>query len=290
MSVPAKPEWLKIRAPTAETFAVLREKIPRLGLHTVCEEAHCPNMGECWSAGTATFMVLGDTCTRGCRFCAIKTAAAPLPPNPGEPVTLAQTIADMKLGYVVITSVDRDDLPDQGAGHFAECIRTVRERNPGIGIEVLTPDFRGSESCIRTVLDAQPDVFGHNLETVKRLQASVRDRRANYAQSLGVLRTVKGASPKAFSKSALMLGLGETEDEVLEALDDLRAANVDIVYLGQYLQPSERHYPLRAFVRPEVFKRLEEAARAKGFVFAKAGPFVRSSYKAQEFFRLVRHA
>lgn len=279
-----KPPWLRIRPPDSDSFKVLREKLPRLGLHTVCEEAHCPNMSECWSAGTATFMVLGDTCTRGCRFCAIKTAAKPLPPNPLEPETLAKTIEEMKLGYVVITSVDRDDLPDQGAGHFAACIRAVRKENPKTKIEVLTPDFRGEKACIRTVLDACPDVFGHNLETVKRLQSTVRDRRANYEQSLEVLAFVKKSSPETFTKSALMLGLGETEDEVLEAFDGLRKAMVDIVYVGQYLQPSARHIALKEYVAPAVFARLEAAAKEKGFLYAKAGPFVRSSYKAESFF------
>ena len=240
-------------------------------------------MAECWSANTATFMVLGDTCTRACRFCAIKKNAKPLPPNPAEPAILADTVASMGLKYAVITSVDRDDLADQGADHFAQCIHAVRKMNPKTKIEVLTPDFRGEESCIETVLAAGPDVFGHNIETVKRLQADVRDRRANYEQSRGVLKAVKVRSPKTFTKSALMLGLGETEDEVREALDDLRGANVDIVYLGQYLQPSAKHFPLKEYGTPAVFDRLEKAAYEKGFLFAQAGPFVRSSYRASEF-------
>ncbi|MDO8624694.1 MAG: lipoyl synthase, partial [Candidatus Diapherotrites archaeon] len=204
-----KPLWLKIRPPTTAQYAQIRQQVATQSLHTVCQEAHCPNMAECWSAGTATFMVLGDTCTRGCRFCAIKTAASGTAVDIFEPHKLAQTVKAMKLSYVVITSVDRDELPDQGAGHFAACVTAIRKENPKTRVEVLVPDFRGEKDCVRQVVESDCAVFGHNLETVARLQRSVRDRRANYGQSLSVLRMAKEIRPEVYTKSALMLGLGE---------------------------------------------------------------------------------
>lgn len=280
----AKPAWLKIRPPTTEQFARIKATVSGLQLHTVCQEAHCPNMSECWSAGTASFMVLGDTCTRGCRFCAVKTAAKGKEVDAFEPLKLAQTVQEMQLKYVVITSVDRDELPDQGARHFAQCVSEIKKRNPQTIVEVLVPDFRGEKECIETVLNAKPEVFGHNLETVKRLQATARDRRANYGQSLLVLKTAKEISPHTYTKSALMLGMGEEKEEVLKAMDDLLKNGVQLLSLGQYLQPSEKHYPLNRYVSPNEFDEFKQIALQKGFLFCQAGPFVRSSYKAGEFF------
>lgn len=279
-----KPPWLKIRPPSSEQFAKLRTMIPKQGLHTICEEGHCPNMAECWSNNTASFMVLGDTCTRGCRFCSVKTAAQGQRVDVFEPLRLAQTVQQMQLSYVVITSVDRDDLQDQGAEHFAQCIRAVKKLNPETIVEVLVPDFRGEEKCIETVLSAKPEVFGHNIETVQRLQREARDVRAGYEQSMDVLRTAKKIAPGTFSKSALMLGLGETKEEVVETMQDLRNAQVDLLSLGQYLQPSAKHLRVQEFVKPETFEELKHAALRKGFLFCQSGPFVRSSYKAGEFF------
>lgn len=283
-----KPDWLKIRPPTTEQFARIQSMVSTLQLHTVCQEAHCPNLAECWSAGTATFMVLGDTCTRGCRFCAVKTAANGQEIDAFEPLKLANTIKQMNLTYVVITSVDRDELPDQGANHFAQCIRTIKKTNPHTRVEVLTPDFRGETTCIQTILNAKPDVFGHNIETVKRLQSTVRDRRANYEQSLFVLQFAKEWSEKhnqkLFTKSALMLGLGEKKEEVVQTLDDLLENKVQLLSLGQYLQPSPRHFTVHEFVSPKQFDEFKQSALQKGFLFCQAGPLVRSSYKAGEFF------
>lgn len=285
-----KPDWLRIRPPT-ETFTGLKEMIAHFGLNTVCQEAHCPNMSECWSGGTATFMVLGDTCTRGCKFCAVKTGNPKGVVNEAEPFMLGQCVREMnslgtgeKMDYIVITSVDRDDLPDQGAVHFANCIREVKNAVPGIMVEVLTPDFRGSRECIRTIVDANPDVFDHNVETVRRLQRQVRDPRANYEQSLSVLAAVKEMSPKIFTKSSLMLGLGETDDEIVAAMKDLRAIGVDILTLGQYLRPSSWHLAVAEYVSPEKFNKLKLTGESLGFKYVAAGPFVRSSYRAGELF------
>ncbi|MEK6837953.1 MAG: lipoyl synthase [Nanoarchaeota archaeon] len=285
-----KPEWFKIRPP-AEKFSELKELITHFGLHTVCQEAHCPNMSECWSGGTATFMVLGDTCTRGCKFCAVKTG------NPGgivkesEPFLLAQCVKEMnslsssgRIDYIVITSVDRDDLPDQGAGHFARCVIEVKKTNPGIMVEVLTPDFKGNRECIKAVVESGPDVFDHNIETIKRLQGKVRDPRANYEQSLSVLAAAKELNSEVFTKSSIMLGLGETEEEIIEAMKDLRAINVSILTLGQYLRPSSWHLPVVEYVSPEKFNKLRLVGESLGFKYVAAGPFVRSSYRAGELF------
>lgn len=299
-----KPPWLKIRPPTTEQYTQLREMIPSRGLVTICQEGHCPNMAECWSAGTASFMVLGDTCTRGCRFCSVKTAKKneKISVDKFEPLKLAQTVSDMKLDYVVITSVDRDDLKDQGANHFARCIAAVKKMNPKTMVEVLTPDFCGDQKLIETVLNAKPHVFGHNIETVQRLQKTVRDRRANYEQSLSVLKMASEygdkksgnnsfldshsnqPSNKIFVKSALMLGLGEEKNEVLQTLDDLHSAGVQLLSLGQYLQPSPKHLSVSRFVSPQEFDSYKTAALEKNFLFCQSGPLVRSSYKAGEFF------
>jgi lipoic acid synthetase len=278
------PAWLKIRPPTTQQYAWIRTAVASQSLHTVCQEAHCPNMAECWSAGTATFMVLGDTCTRGCRFCAVRTAAKGTAVDPFEPHKLAATVRAMNLNYVVITSVDRDELPDQGATHFAQCVRAIKKENPKTIVEVLTPDFRGEADLVRIVAESGCEVFGHNLETVERLQGTVRDRRAGYAQSLAVLRAAKEANPEVYTKSALMMGLGEKEDEVLAAFDHLLENGVSLLSLGQYLRPSGQHVAVAEYVPPAVFDRYREAALGKGFLFCTAGPLVRSSYRAGEFF------
>ncbi len=280
----AKPGWLKIRPPKTEKFAEVKQTIRELGLHTVCEEAHCPNISECWDSGTATFMVLGDTCTRGCRFCAVKTAARGNWVDAFEPRKLALAVKKFGLDYVVVTSVDRDDLKDQGSGHFAECILEIKRLSPKTLVEVLVPDFRGGEECLKKIVEAGPDVVCHNIETVKELQSRVRDRRANYSQSLFVLQKVKELDQKIFTKSSIMLGLGETEQQVFESMDDLRATNVDFLTIGQYLRPSLKHIALQEFVSPEKFDYYKIIALQKGFLYCASGPFVRSSYKAGEFF------
>jgi len=279
-----KPEWLKIRPPTTEKFGAIKKKIAGLGLHTVCQEAHCPNMSECWSGGTATFMVMGDTCTRGCRFCAVAKAREGKPLDPMEPRKLAEAVKEFGLDYVVITSVDRDELEDQGAGHFAKCVRAVKEKASGVYVEVLIPDFRGDEDCLRTVVESGPDVIAHNIETTRAMQKFARDRRANYEQSLGVLRNVKKMNPRIYTKSSMILGLGEKEGDILETMDDLRAVGCDMLAVGQYLRPSEVQMVVAEFVPPERFERLREAGEEKGFLYVASGPFVRTSYRAGELF------
>ncbi len=279
-----KPQWLKIAPPTTESFSGIKQIISEKKLHTVCQEAHCPNMSECWSGGTATFMVMGDTCTRGCRFCAVKTAAKGEPLDPNEPKNLAESDKEMCLDYGVITSVDLDELPDQGAGHFAKCISELHKQAPEVLVEVLIPDFRGDFNCIKTIAVAKPTVVDHNIETVKRLQRTIRDGRANYEQSLKVLRTVKELNSKIYTKSSIIVGFGETEEEVIQTMKDLRANGVDIVTLGQYLRPSDWHVPVSEYVTPAQFKFYEEKGKEIGFMYVASGPFVRSSYKAGEFF------
>ena len=284
MAAERKPEWLKVRPPGGENFAHLKTLLRGLDLHTVCEEAHCPNVAECWGGGTATIMLLGDTCTRGCRFCAVTSGNPKGAVDPFEPAKVANAIAELGLTYVVLTSVDRDDLPDGGAAHFAQTVRAIKALDPDILVETLVPDFQGDPEAIRTVLGGGQDVFDHNVETVPRLQPIVRDRRANYEQSLFVLRHAKAVRPDVYTKSSIMLGLGETEDEVFETLRDLRAASVDIVTLGQYLRPSSWHLPVQDFVPPEAFDAYRRQAEDLGFLYAAAGPLVRSSYRAGEFF------
>ncbi|MBI3412965.1 MAG: lipoyl synthase [Candidatus Aenigmarchaeota archaeon] len=278
-----KPEWLKTKLQTMGSFAKVRETVKGLGLNTVCESAHCPNISECWSGGTATFMVMGDTCTRGCRFCEVSHGKAK-EVDIFEPVKLARAVKEFNLDYVVITSVDRDDLPDQGSSHFAACIRAVKKMNPGILVEVLIPDFQGREDLIKNITDAKPDVIAHNIETVRRLQPFVRDRRANYGQSLEVLKIAKKLDPKMRTKSSIMLGLGETEQEVCEAMDDLRNAGADFFTIGQYLRPTKKQMAAEKYVHPEVFERLKLAGKQKGFLYVASGPFIRSSYRAGELF------
>lgn len=283
-----KPEWLKIRPPGGDNYLKIKGLLRERKLHTVCEEAHCPNVAECWSSGTATFMLGGDTCTRACRFCAIKTARRPPALDPEEPYHVAESIATMGLHYVVLTSVDRDDLKDGGAGHFAATIREIKRLNSKIIVEALVPDFRGDVEAVHTIVESGLDVYAHNIETVKRLQYRVRDPRATYLQSLGTLRAAKAHADatqrRLFTKSSIMLGLGETPAELEEAYADLRAFGVDVMTLGQYLRPSMDHLPVEKYVSPEEFDSLKETADRYGFLYTAAGPMVRSSYRAGEFF------
>jgi lipoyl synthase len=279
---PRLPDWLRIRLPSNDTFVATRHLLQDLQLHTVCESAKCPNHWECWSQGTATFMIAGDRCTRACRFCAVSTAK-PLPLEENEPQRVAEAARRMRLKHVVITAVARDDLADGGADHFKRTIEALRAAVPGIVIEVLVPDFNDRDAAIQTVLEARPAVFNHNLETVRRLTPQVRSR-ATYDRSLSVLRKVKAAAGTTlYTKSGLMLGLGETESEVSQALADLRGVGCDILTLGQYLQPTREHLPVAEFVSPAQFNAYAQLARTMGFIHVSSGPMVRSSYHADEF-------
>jgi len=279
-----KPDWLKVRMPSGENYKRLKALSNDLGLHTVCEEAHCPNIGECWGGGTATFMLLGDTCTRGCRFCAVKSGNPNLVVDELEPVKIAIALKEMKLSYVVLTSVDRDDLPDGGASHFAETITETKTRNPGLLIEVLTPDFRGDLNAVQTIVQAHPDVFAHNIETVERLQRKARDVRANYKQSLDVLKAVKDFDSSIYTKSSIMLGLGETDKEIRKSMRDLREINVDVLAIGQYLRPSSWHLEVESYVPPSKFDEYRDIGESMGFRYVASGPLVRTSYRAGEYF------
>jgi lipoic acid synthetase len=279
---PRLPEWLRITLPTSDSFARTRGLLDELKLHTVCESAKCPNHWECWSKGTATFMIAGDRCTRACGFCAVSTAK-PLALEVDEPARVAEATRRMKLKHVVITAVARDDLKDGGAEHFRQTIEKVRELNPGIVIEVLVPDFNESDASIENVLTANPHIFNHNLETVRRLTPSVRHR-ATYDRSLSVLKKVKDKrGDTIYTKSGVMLGLGEREEELFQAMRDLRSSNCDILTLGQYLQPTLKHLPVVEFVTPEKFAEYKVRAEEMGFVHVASGPMVRSSYHADEF-------
>jgi len=279
---PRLPEWLRIKLPTTDSFSKTRSLLDELSLHTVCESAKCPNHWECWSKGTATFMIAGDHCTRACGFCAVKTAK-PLALDADEPSRVAEATFRMKLKHVVITAVARDDLHDGGAEHFQKTIEAVRARNPGIVIEVLVPDFLNRDFAIDIVLAARPHIYNHNLETVRRLTPEVRHR-ATYDRSLEVLAKVKKrAGKKIHTKSGIMLGLGETEAELVESMNDLRSSQCDILTLGQYLQPTLKHLPVKEFVTPETFARHKKTAENLGFVHVASGPMVRSSYHADEF-------
>jgi lipoic acid synthetase len=279
-----KPPWLKVKAPSGENYLRIKNMLGDLELATVCQEAKCPNMGECWSGGTATFMLMGDVCTRGCKFCHIKTSNAPGPLDPLEPEKVGYSIAQMGLEYVVITSVDRDDLPDQGSGHFSRTVRTIKKLDSNVIVEILTPDFRGQDDLIKQLVESKPDVFAHNVETVERLQKFVRDPRATYAQTMRVLKLVKQHDPTRFTKTSIMLGLGETDDEVLQTLKDLRKIDCDVVTFGQYLQPTPKHLKVEEFVTPEKFAYWQKTAEDLGFLYVASGPLVRSSYRAGEFF------
>lgn len=279
-----KPPWLKVRMPSSPRYHHTKNRARELKLATVCEEARCPNIGECWEGGTATFMVMGDTCTRGCRFCAVQTSRKPAALDADEPANLADAIREMDLDYVVITSVDRDDVPDGGASHFAACIAASRKASPRTMVEVLIPDFQGHVGHLLRIVEAEPEVIAHNLEVPERLTPSIRDPRAGYRQSLDVLAAIKRMDPGRFTKSSLMVGLGESEDEMLTAMGDLRAVGVDFLTVGQYLQPTPKHAKVEAFVHPDQFARYRELGEAMGFKYVASGPLVRSSYKAGEFF------
>jgi lipoic acid synthetase len=279
-----KPEWLKVRAPGGPRYAALKERVRRLDLHTVCEEARCPNIGECWGQGTATMMLLGDVCTRGCRFCAVESGRAGRPLDPNEPAHVAHAVREMELRYVVLTSVDRDDLPDQGAAHYAACVRAIKAASPEVLVEVLTPDWQGDDACARALAESGADVLAHNVEVVPRLQRSMRDARCSYDVSLATLRAYKRHAPERHTKSSIMVGCGETEAEVLEVLRDLRGAGVSVVTVGQYLRPTPKHAEVARFAHPDEFAAYERAAREMGFLFCASGPLVRSSYRAGELF------
>jgi len=279
-----KPDWLRVRNPSGENYEKIKTILRMHGLHTVCEEAHCPNVAECWGGGTATFMLMGDTCTRGCRFCSVRSG------NPQglldilEPAKVAKTIADLGLKYVVITSVDRDDLPDGGAGHFAATISAIKKHDPDVITEVLIPDFQGNLKDVKMVVDAGPEVIAHNIETTEPLTPRIRDPRATYEQSLKVLQGIKELNPHVYSKSSIMVGLGENEEDLVQTMKDLRGVNVDILTLGQYLRPSKGHVPVIEYVPPERFSHYKSLAEEMGFLYVASGAFVRSSYRAGEFF------
>jgi lipoic acid synthetase len=275
-----KPPWLRMRLHRSEKFAAVQETVHTHRLATVCEESHCPNMGECWSNGTATIMLMGAVCTRACRFCAVDTGNPNGWLDPEEPANAARSVELMNLRYVVLTSVDRDDLADGGAAHYAACVKAIRERNPTTAVEALTPDFSGSRPAIETVVNSGLQVFAQNLETVERLTHRVRDPRAGYQQTLDVLAHGKAVNPDILTKSSLMLGLGETGEEVLQAMSDLRSHNVDILTLGQYLRPTPNHLPVEEWVTPEQFAALREQGLDLGFTEVASGPLVRSSYRA----------
>jgi lipoic acid synthetase len=290
MSRRRKPDWLKMQPPAGEEFTGIKQTLRDHDLHTVCEEANCPNLGECWSGrgsdgggGTATFMLMGDQCTRNCGFCDVDTGGGQ-PLDPAEPANVASAVAEIGLDYVVLTSVDRDDLEGQGAAHFAQTIREIKKRDSSILVEVLIPDFQGEEQLIQKIIDAKPDVIAHNVETVERLQQPVRDPRAGYEQSLAVLEQVERESD-VYTKTSLMLGVGEYDHEVYQALSDLRETDVDIVTLGQYLQPSLSHLDVETYVHPSKFETWRQVAEDElDFLYCASGPMVRSSYKAGELF------
>jgi lipoic acid synthetase len=283
-----KPDWIRVKAPVSPGYAATHDIVRANGLHTVCEEAGCPNIGECWEKKHATFMIMGDTCTRACAFCNVKTGL-PGALDPHEPEHVAEAVAKLGLGHVVITSVDRDDLPDGGAGHFAAVIHAIRARCPATTIEVLTPDFLRKDSAAELVIDAKPDVFNHNLETVPSRYLTVRPG-ARYFHSIRLLQQVKERDPSMFTKSGIMVGLGEERNEVLALMDDLRSADVDFLTIGQYLQPTRKHHPVVRFVTPDEFKAFEAMAYAKGFLMVSASPLTRSSHHAGEDFARLKAA
>jgi lipoyl synthase len=283
-----KPDWIRVKAPVSKGYAATHAIVREHGLHTVCEEAGCPNIGECWEKKHATFMILGDTCTRACAFCNVKTGL-PGPLDPREPAHVADATAKLGLTHVVVTSVDRDDLEDGGAGHFADTIRAIRGRCPGTTIEVLTPDFLRKQGAVERVVAARPDVFNHNLETVPSRYLAVRPG-ARYFASLRLLQQVKEIDPSLFTKSGIMVGLGEERHEVLQVMDDLRSAGVDFLTIGQYLQPTRKHHPVIRFVPPDEFEALKTIAFAKGFLMVSASPLTRSSHHAGEDFARLKAA
>ena len=274
------PPWIRTRVVEGENFKELKQLVNARRLHTVCEEAKCPNIFDCWSRRTATFMILGDVCTRACRFCAV-TSGRPAELDIGEPLRVAESVAQLGLRHAVITSVDRDDLADGGAGMFARTIKAIRRRSPATTIEVLTPDFQGDLAAVQTVVEARPDIFNHNTETVPRLYARIRPK-AVYANSLALLQHVKRLAPEMVTKSGLMVGLGETEDELLDVFRNMRAHDIDVLTVGQYLRPSKKHAEVARYYRPEEFVELKQQAMEMGFAHVEAGPMVRSSYHADE--------
>jgi lipoic acid synthetase len=286
--VARKPEWIRVKAPNSPEYAETKRLVREFGLNTVCEEAACPNIGECWKQKHATFMIMGDTCTRACAFCNVKTGL-PGALNPHEPMNVAEAVGKLGLHHVVITSVDRDDLADGGAAHFAAVIAAMRLQAPETTVEILTPDFLRKPGAVETVAKAGPDVFNHNLETVPRLYPTIRPG-ARYFTSLRLLQTVKEVDPALFTKSGIMVGLGESREEVHQVMDDLRAADVDFLTIGQYLQPTPKHAPVDRFVTPDEFKSYAAVARAKGFLMVSASPMTRSSYHAGEDFERLRAA
>jgi len=286
---PRRPEWVKVRAPSADSrYFEVRDLIHGQSLHTICEEARCPNISECWGRGTATFQILGDTCTRACRYCYVNSGKPEHPPDPLEPLRLAQTAARMGLKHVVVTSVDRDDVPDRGAGHYAATVRALKNKVPEASVEVLTPDFLGvEEEALRTVLAARPEVFNHNIETVRRLHRRMRGAKSSYDKALWLLaRTKELADYPVMTKSGIIVGLGETNNEVVETMRDLREHGVDVVTIGQYLQPSSKHAQIDRWVHPDEFRWFREQGEELGFGSVFSGPLVRSSYRADE----QRHA
>lgn len=279
-----KPPWLKVRLPNGKQYESVLGKVNSLDLHTVCQEARCPNLAECWGAGTATIMILGDTCTRGCHFCAVKTGNPRGEVDWLEPKRVAEAVAEMAWNYLVLTAVDRDDLADGGASIFANTVRMIHKLSPDAKVECLTGDFAGDLGALDVVLEAQPEVLAHNLETVRRLQRSVRDRRATYDQSLSILRHATQSGKVRYTKTSLMLGLGERDDEIEQAMDDARSAGVNIFTMGQYLQPTKHHLPVFEFVTPEKFDRLRVLGEGKGFRQVVSSPLSRSSYHAEQAF------
>jgi len=282
-----RPSWFRVPAPSEaekSRYAEVKKTLNELSLNTVCEEAQCPNIGECWNGGTGTIMLLGDTCTRGCMFCAVNTASAPAPPDPFEPFKTADAVTQWGVKYIVLTSVDRDDIPDGGASHFASTVELIKHKNSDMLVECLVSDFSGNHDAVATLAISGLDVYAHNIETVERLQKFVRDPRAGYKQSLATLAYAKKAKPGLYTKTSVMLGLGETDEEVIQTMKDLRAIDVDVVTFGQYLRPTESHLSVVEYVRPEKFDHFREVGESLGFKYVASGPMVRSSYKAGEFY------
>ena len=278
-----KPIWLRVSPPGGEIYTKVKASLRSRELHTVCEEARCPNLSECWGSGTATIMIMGDICTRGCRFCAVN-GGKPISLDGNEPVRVAEAIREWGLKYVVITSVCRDDLKDGGASHMASTIRAIKSRCPMTIVEVLIPDFKGDLDSLRMIIQSGPKVLSHNIETTRRLTARVRDPRASYQQSLSLLKKCKQITCEIYTKSSIMLGLGESEDETIGAMRDLKSVGVDILTMGQYLQPTARHFPVYEYIPPEQFEKLRHIAKTMGFIYVASGPLVRSSYRAGDFF------
>lgn len=282
-----RPSWFRVPAPSLleeSRYTEVKNSLEDLNLNTVCEEAQCPNVGECWSGGTGTIMLLGDTCTRGCMFCAVKTDTKPPPPDPFEPFKTADAVTKWGVDYIVLTSVDRDDIPDGGAQHFAHTVELLKHKKPELLVECLVSDFQGNSDSVQTLAISGLDVYAHNIETVERLQKFVRDPRAGYRQSLSTLEHAKKAKPGLYTKTSIMLGLGETKEEVLQTMKDLREIDVDVVTFGQYLRPTEHHLAVVEYVKPEVFDYYREVGEEMGFKYVASGPLVRSSYKAGEFY------